>query len=165
MAVVVKFVLKDLNHTKLIEEAQALAFSSVFQKVDWYGFSRKSDRIMTPNTETVKVGEVNSVSDFAQPGELRIHTSRDLTLAEDAALVAVLTAHNSATVTAEQTRQDQDDADIVALITAAQQFSTFLANFDAASNVPQLKAALRPFCVNVGRAIRNIVRKQRSASV
>lgn len=165
MAIIVKIALKNLNQTKLGEEIAALAFGSVFTRVDWYGFHRLNARVLEPNAATQKVGESGGVSDFADPGELRFHTTRDLTTQEQADLDAVLAAHNDATLTAEQVREDQDEADLDTLITAAQQFQTFLTAFDNAGNVSQLKAALRPFCVNVGRAIRNIVRKQRSSSV
>lgn len=165
MALIVKIALKTLNVERLVEELRALPFADVATRIDWYGFERQDDRRMAPVAARIKVGEANGVSDFADPGEIRFHTTRDLTAPEQTQLDGVLTAHNAATLTAEQTRQDQDEADLDTLITAAQAFNTFLTNFDAAGNVTQLKAALRPFCVNMGRALRIIVRKQRSAGV
>lgn len=159
----VKIVNKPLNLDRLADELAPLR--AITTRVDWYGFERQDARTMVPIPARRKVGEANGVLDFADPGEIRFHLTRDLTAQEEAALDAALAAHDAKALSAEQVREDRDESDLDQLLAGLANFDTFLANFDNAGNVNQLKAALRPFCVNVGKALRLIARKYRGAAV
>jgi hypothetical protein len=75
-------------------------------------------RRCTPFPESSRVVGRSSSSgdDVAARGELRFLSPDALTAPQNTSLDSVLAAHNSATLTAEQQRQDQDDADMESLL-------------------------------------------------
>lgn len=161
---IVKTALKNFNAAKLVEELQALSFGGEVIRIDWYGFTKLDARRFTPAAARQKVGEADGIADFADPGELRFHTTRDLMPVEDTQLDSILSAHDSIILTAEQIRQDQDENDLTTLIGNVADFDTLIAQWDGLTT-NQAKAALRPVLVNLRRVLRIIVRKYRSAQV
>ena len=150
MALIVKTVLKPLNADQLMAELAALPIAGV----TWAGFDKVDDRRYGPMAAAREIGHSVSngvrVSDTANPGELRITTSRDLTAPETTSLDSILAAHNAATLSAEQQRQDQDTTDL----------SQLLSDFSAwdGMNNAQRNAALK-------RVLRLMLRKHARAGV
>lgn len=158
MPIITKTAVKNFNGDLLSEQVAALLTVAVFSgQVKWAGFHRLTDRVYEPNAGVQEIGRHSAngqtTIDTAQPGELRFTCSRDLTSQEDTDLDAILTAHNSANLTAEQTRQDQDEADLESLIETER--DTFIANlstqqttingWDAATTAQKLVAAKASF--------------------
>lgn len=130
-----------------MEELAGLPITSM----GFAGFNRLTDRIYTPKGDLTQVGySSNTGPDFASDGELRVSTSRDLTAGEESSLDALLLAHVSTTLTAEQQRQDQDAGDWTQMIAD-------FPNWDAANNAQRMTM--------LKRAIRLIIRKERAAAI
>ena len=149
-----KFRNAPINPDRLREEWVAAGLGPLLPSVTIAGFTRLSPRRYEPFTERRVVGvsvvDGTRVEDFADPGELRFALAQPLTPSEDASLDAVLAAHNPAVLSAEQVRQDQDDAD------AAQLEADFGA-WDAMNNAQRFTA--------LKRLVRLVIRRERSAAV
>jgi hypothetical protein len=151
---VVKIALKNFNGSKFHEEITATGLPVV--SLTWAGFEKVtgSVRLYQPKAARSLVGVMVSngvrTEDFADPGELRFATSRALTALESTALDAAITAHVSSVLTAEQTRENQDEAD----------WTQFIADFGTwdAMNTAQRMAFLK-------RAMRVLLRAQRGAAL
>jgi hypothetical protein len=116
MVVAVRISAKDFNDDKLQEElAQA---SLPIQGITWAGFIRSGERLHTPFPEASRVVGTSSSDgdDVALRGGLRFSIPSPLTPTEDTSLDSVLAAHNSATLAAEQVRQNQDNTDLDTLL-------------------------------------------------
>ena len=175
MTLVTKTSVKNFNGSLLMEQVSAILAPS---SLGWAGFHRLNERVYEPNAAAQEVGRTSvngqTTIDTAQPGELRFTFSRDLTAQEDSDLVTLLAAHNSATLTAEQTRQDQDASDLPTLIDTER--DTFIANlatqnttingWDAATTAQKLVAAKASFTAIrqnqaiLGRVLRLFLRSQ-----
>jgi hypothetical protein len=108
MAITIRVVIKDFNNDKLQEE---LAEASLpIQGIIWAGFIRSGERLHTPFSEDSRVVGTSSSDgdDVALRGEMRFFSPSALTALQNTTLDSVLQAHNSATLTAEQTRLNQD---------------------------------------------------------
>jgi len=111
----IKVHLKDFNASKLSEE-----LSGIPVRVSFAGFVPSlpgSDRlIFTPASQRREVerrfdGKGLTVVE-ADPGEMYFDSDRELTAEEIVQLDAILSSHDSANLTAEQVRQDQDRTDL-----------------------------------------------------
>jgi hypothetical protein len=112
----IRTVAKDFNRDLLTEQliASALPFVSAFLA----GFDRLNQFVGTPSAAPKLISKdgVAGTSEFAQPGEIRFEFTTALTTAEGTALDNLLTAHVSTNKTAEQTRGNQDQSDLDALV-------------------------------------------------
>jgi hypothetical protein len=130
MATLLKIFVKNFNPDRLREEMPA-GTAGVLTGLGWAGFDRSSSRLYVPKSERSIIGRSFSngatVVDFADPGELRFSTSRDLTVLEDAALDVVLTAHVATNLSAEQVREDQDETDFQQMRTRLDGWATLTA--------------------------------------
>lgn len=143
----VKIALKDFNAPKLMEELNATGLP--ITSIGWSGFDRPDPRRYTPKASRTQVGYSSSAgADFADPGEMRIATSRALTPLEDTNLTGLLTAHFATVLTAEQQRQDQDNADL-------NQLMVDYGNWDLLNNTQR-------FLV-LKRALRILIRRERGS--
>jgi len=168
MATVVKISIKNFNADRLREELAAAGAAALLTGIGWAGFNL-TGRIYAPAAARREVGRSsvngNTVVDFADPGELRFYTTRDLTTPEDTALTNVLTAHNSALLSAEQVRQDQDEADLDAILaTERAAFIANLAAWDGLSTANKFVAAKAMF-TTIGKLMRFLLRRERGASI
>lgn len=157
MALYTKIALKNFNVSLVMESLRATygtvpdGVTPVIASVGFAGFDRLDERVRTPKAIRTEVGySSNTGADFADPGELRISTSRDLTQAEEISLDAVLLSHVSTSLTAEQVRQDQDEADWTQMIAD-------FPNWDTANTVQRMNM--------LKRAIRLIIRKERATAI
>jgi len=182
MATVVKISVKNFNSDKLREELEASGAGAILISIGWPGFDQVG-RIRLPIAARRETGRsvVNgsTVLDFADPGEIRFHTTRDLTGPEDTALMNALTAHNALLLSAEQVRQDQDEADLDAIIATERaafvaslaSLQTALNAWDAASTANKLISAKNMFTlvradlVTIAKILRLVLRKERSAAI
>lgn len=144
LVLLVKIANKNINPGRLVEEIAGLPIPTI----SWAGFTTLGDRLAAPFDARRQVGTLSDgTPDFADPGELRLFASRVLTVLEEADLDAILLAHVAAVQSAEQVRQDQDDADLVQL----------RSDYDALS--PLQKAGTQ------GRMLRLLLRRERGASL
>ena len=110
MVIVKRIALKPVNVGRLRQELAVLPLEGVRPA----GFDRVSARQQDPipgdqrNYERLPDGTI----DVALKGELRFQFARPLTRAEDAALDDAVVAHSHLTLSDDQTRQDQDKADL-----------------------------------------------------
>jgi hypothetical protein len=159
-------VLKSVNEEKLREELSPFLVTSL----TFEGFDRLSDREKVPFAESSRVvatsgGVAGRTDDVAVRGEVRIVTATTLTAQEQAALADVLTAHTHTALTAEQQRQDQDEADLTTIITTEiGQFRTNLQNW-VGMTAAQEKAATREMFLTLGKALRFILRRERGGEI
>jgi len=166
MVVASRTVLKNINPSKLLEELAALPL----QSVNWAGFVRSGDRLYIPAAERRIVANGFDRArghwiEEADPGDLKVSTSRDLTAEEGIRLDSTLAAHDSTLLTAEQQREDQDQADIDSMLTTEiQRFRTHLANWDSYT-AAQTKAATKDCLLTLGKALRFILRRERGGMV
>lgn len=125
MADETRTVLKDFNRDLLIEEL--LASIVPFETLDMAGFVRQGQFIATPapGPRVIAEDKVANTQDIAQPGELRFVVTSVLSGVEAVALDAALSSHVSTVRTAEQTRLEQDDADLNTLEIQFPNFDTF----------------------------------------
>jgi len=183
MPIIVKISVKDFNPDKLREELAASGAGSILVGLSWAGFNRISERRYTPKPAREMVGSsINNgvrIEDFADPGELRFTITRDLTQPEDDALVTLLSNHNFTTLSAEQVRQDQDEADLTAIL--ATERDQFIADVQAlgaivtawdGQNTTQRQAATKDAIgrisrdlATVGKVMRWILRRERGAAI
>lgn len=109
MTIYTKFVATDINPARLMED---IANASLPQPGMLYAGFDSGKRIYTRFTETREIATVTDASGttsfFADPGELRFTYDPDLSLSEQAALDAVLAAHDHLSLSVEQERQDKD---------------------------------------------------------
>ncbi len=127
MAIVKKTRVKNFNAGLLAQ--QVLAAPLPLTGIGWAGFaSGENGRIYAPAATRRVVGRRSGsdgeILDFADPGELRLGFSRDLTAPEDTTLDGLLTAHDSTGVTSDQTRDDQDETELDLLTTAFRNWNT-----------------------------------------
>jgi len=125
MADEVRTVLKDFNRDRLIAELVVSALP--FESLDLAGFHRQGQFIGTPNAGPKVIAEdkVANTQDIAQPGEIRFVFTTALTGAQGTALDTLLTDHDSTNRTQEQTRIEQDTADLDQLEALYPSFDTF----------------------------------------
>ena len=113
MAKYTRTVLKPFNKALLAE--QLTGFNLV--RFDLAGFQRASEFVGEPTTEPKRVlrkrlTNGSYIEDFAEPGEIRFESAAD----PGGALDAVLSAHDSTGLTAEQARLNKDGTDFDTLI-------------------------------------------------
>jgi len=180
MPTLTRIALKDFNPAKLFEEMASLPLAG---NPGMAGFDRVTARRFTPAPGVKLVGTQTStgatVQDFAQPGELRLPFTRDLTGPETTALDNAITAHVHTVLTAEQTREDQDDADFQAILSTertayVQNLTDIQAAIDAwdAQTTAQRLAATKQHMVEtreclltVGKVLRLFLRRERDAAI
>ena len=149
MALIKKIHVKDFNPDKLREELEA-AGGGFVQSTVWAGFDSVSDRLYTPMQARRAVGSssVNGVQtiDYADPGELRFVTPRDITPAEDDGLETILVAHNAATLSQAQIEADADEDVFDALIAEKKPiYVGHLNNWDTYTNTQRTAATKEMF--------------------
>lgn len=169
MAAVVKIALNDFNPDRLGEELVAAGLMPLITSLGWAGFERVTPRRYTPAAARRVVGmsSVNGVrtEDLADPGELRFGLTRDVTPTEAATLDGVLSAHDAALLSAEQVRQDKDEADLDTLLaTERQAYLTALQDWDGMTSAQKL-AATRAMFLTIGKLFRVILRRERGAAI
>lgn len=165
MALISKIFVKTFNASRLLDEVSAFPIVSI----GWAGFTRLDDRLYQPNATTKEIGRSVSngvtVVDTAEPGELRFSLSIDLTPSEDDSLTSILASHNATQLSAEQIRQDQDEADWLAITaTERQAYIDALASWDAANNAQKLVLAKQMFAT-VGKLMRLVIRAERGSAI
>lgn len=113
----VRTVLKDFNRDLLVE--QLLSSIVPFESLHLAGFVRLNQYVGTPapGPRVISHDGVTGDTDTADPGELRFVVTSALSGLEATALDAVLSSHVSTGHTADQDRNNQDDADWTALET------------------------------------------------
>jgi len=168
MATVTKIAIKNFNPDRLREELAAAGAGALLTGIGWAGFTG-AGRLYTPAGVTREIGRsvVNGVTvvDTAVNGELRFYTTRDLTGPEDTALTNVLTAHNSLLLSAEQVRQDQDEADLDAILaTERAAFIAALAAWDGQTTAQRFVASKAMF-TTLGKLMRFLLRRERGAAI
>jgi hypothetical protein len=159
MAVTVKISVKDFNSNKLQEELAALPLTGI----SWAGFIRLDDRRHTPFPEASRVvGRSSSTGDdVALRGELRFISSSSLTAPQNASLDSILSSHNSATLSAEQVREDQDESDMEALFASDRQvYLNHIQTWDTKSTANKLAAAKEMYTI-IGKVLRVFIRRNR----
>lgn len=153
MAQLVRIVLKPLNRSRLSDELQTALGAGVLTGMSLAGFVRITARQNDPAPARRVVGDAydgtTRVYDFADPGELRLTTGRDLLPAEVTTLDAALAAHLHTVLSAEQVREDQDLVDRGALLTAYTNWATLTATERTAA----LRLLLRLVVRSVGAAV------------
>jgi len=157
MALLLRTLLKDFNPDRLSDEVATAGLPSL--SFSMRGFEQRGARLYTPAVARRRVGYSSSTGDdFADPGELHIAPSRDLTVPETITLDATLTAHNAALLSAEQVRQDQDETDFAALLATERQ--TYLANLQAwdGMNTAQRAVATKEMFQIIGKVFRLVLR-------
>lgn len=169
MPTLVKTASKDFNPDRLREELEAAGLAAVVTSMGWAGFVKAAPRLYTPaatrRVVATSVSNGERTEDVADPGELRFFTTRDLTGAEDASLTTVLTAHVATQRSAEQVRQDQDEADLDALLaTEFAAYRTRVTTWDTLNPAQKLDAARDNFVV-LGTALRVLLRRERGAAL
>lgn len=116
---IVKFGPNDVNGAKLIEEIQTAGLSPLVHISGYPGYDPVTSRRYTAAPARRQVGETvvngNRTVIEADPREIWIDTTRDLTAPEDTLLNTTLAAHVYTVLTAEQQRQDVDEADLLLL--------------------------------------------------
>lgn len=107
MIIVLTFV-KDFNADLLREQLEAQlpgrVSSILWAGFDWNGI-RKYVPIGAPRIIATTSGPGGTITDTAQPGELRFTVPDDFSPAEETTLSNLLTAHDATQFTAEQTRR------------------------------------------------------------
>lgn len=107
--------LTDINPNKLTEEIKA-ALSVPLAGVGYHGFVRKSLRlseIAADRTLVVRRKDQDGLfEDFAEIGEIRLHTESALKRADDDAAAAAISAHDMSLLTQEQEREDKDAVEL-----------------------------------------------------
>jgi hypothetical protein len=114
----------------------------------------------TPFPEASRVVGTSSSDgdDVALRGELRFFSPSPLTAPQNTSLDSVLTTHNSATLTAEQVRQDQDTNDLDALLaTDRPAYLSHIQSWDGLSTANKLAAAKAMFII-IGKVLRVFIR-------
>jgi hypothetical protein len=183
MPIVIKISVKDFNPDRLREQLAAAGAGAILDSLGWAGFDRVSDRRYTPKPARTLIGVSVSngqrIEDFADPGELRFTFSRDLTPGENDQLDTLLANHDHTQLSAEQVRQDQDEADLDsiiaterdAFIAALGTMQTTLNGWDAANQTQKLQLAENYFTANrgcmvtIGKLLRFMLRKERGAAI
>jgi hypothetical protein len=159
MAITVRVSVKDFNADKLQEELTSLPI----QGITWAGFIRSGERLHTPFPEDSRVIGTSSRDgdDVALRGELRFFSPSSLTATQNTSLDSVLTTHNSATPTSEQTRQDQDIAELNALLaTDLGVYKNHLTTWDAKTTATKFVASKEMFAIIV-KMLRVFIRRNR----
>jgi hypothetical protein len=97
--------------------------------------------------------------DVALRGELRFFSPSALTAQQNTDLDSVLQAHNSATLTDEQVRTNQDTTDLNALLaTDIAVYRNHLTTWDAKSTANKLVAAKEMYTI-IGKVLRIFIRR------
>jgi hypothetical protein len=159
VAITVRVSIKDFNADKLQEELTSLPI----QGITWAGFIRSGERMYTPFPEDSRVIGTSSIDgdDVALRGELRFFSPSSLTAPQNTSLDAVLQAHNSAIPTSEQTRQDQDTAELNALLaTDIAVYRNHLTTWDAKTTANKFVASKEMFAIIV-KMLRVFIRRNR----
>jgi hypothetical protein len=162
MATTVRVFVKDFNDDKLQEDLVSLPI----QGITWVGFIRSGERLHTPFPEASRVVGRSSADgdDIALRGELRFISPEPLTAPQNTSLDAILAAHNSATLTAEQVRQNQDNTDLDALLaTDRPAYLNHIQSWDGLSTANKLVAAKAMFII-IGKVLRVFIRNSRGGA-
>ena len=123
MFVTIKFAIKNINLELLREEL--VAVSVPVQGLLMAGFHRLNARVYEPNAATQVIARASGRPDVtAEPGELKFKNDPALTLDEEVALDAVLSAHDATNLSAGQRNDDTDSAAIPALVNAFRNWDT-----------------------------------------
>jgi hypothetical protein len=159
MAVAVRISVKDFNNAKLQEELASLPI----QGITWAGFIRSGELLHAPFPEASRVVGTSSSDgdDVALRGELRFFSPSALTAQQNTALDSVLQAHNSATLTDEQVRTNQDTTDLDALLaTDIAVYRNHLTTWDDKTTANKIAASKEMFTI-IGKVLRIFIRRNR----
>jgi hypothetical protein len=161
MSVTTRISVKDFNVAKFQEE---LASASLpIQGITWAGFIRSGELLYTPFPEDSRVIGTSSSDgdDVALRGELRFFSPSALTSLENTSLDSVLATHNSATLTDEQIRTNQDTTDLNALLANdIAVYKNHLTTWDAKTTANKLVACKEMFTIT-GKVLRIFIRRNR----
>ena len=110
MAVYRKVLSGNINPRKLLEDLKDA--SPLFEGASIRGFTRSNNRLSIRNTDVTEVGRKRDgngeVIDYADPGEIDLQFSQDLTTGQETGLDNLLAAHDPNTLTLDQIRKDKD---------------------------------------------------------
>ena len=123
--VVVKIANKNLNLPLLLDELRAAGLTQEGLLVA--GFQHEGNQRYRPFTVRMVIGKSGDVEDFADPGELRFRFADPLSVAEDAALDAVLAAHDATQSSTDQQNKQSDQDAIAPLVSNYRNWATLTA--------------------------------------
>lgn len=144
---VIKFGPADINPERLIEELRTAGFpDAVIPAVNRPGYDEVSDRRYTAAparrvvTTIVSSGETTTIE--ADPRELWIEATRDLTVTESTLIDTTLAAHVYTIISQEQQRRDQDKTDRDRLLQLRTNLTTGWAGLSNAQRTETLREAV-----------------------